>query len=160
MSIYRSIVNQFLARETGMAAKRLQMVMVYLVMLGIAAVAIGCGRATEPQVKPKPEVNKENNKQATTATTGKEAQTEHADAAIKADSLSGLAELSVEDRVLAQKQKICPVTGEELGKHGKPIKFSVNGEIIFLCCSGCVDAIKKDPDKYLAKLKANADGAK
>jgi hypothetical protein len=143
-----------------MVAKRLQTILMYSVMLGIAGLAIGCKRAAEPQVKPQPEINKEKTKQATTSTAGKDANAEHADAAQKADSLSGLAELSVEDRVLAQKQRICPVTGDELGKHGKPIKITVKGQIVFLCCPGCVEPIKKAPDKYLAKLKAKADGAK
>ena len=55
---------------------------------------------------------------------------------------------------LAKKQKTCPVSDELLGEHGKPVKISVKGQTVFLCCSGCEPAIKKDPDKYLAKLKA------
>jgi len=63
------------------------------------------------------------------------------------------AALTAEDRVLIAKQKVCPVTGEELGSMGDPVKVVVKGQTVFLCCSGCEDAIKKDPDKYLAKLK-------
>ena len=66
---------------------------------------------------------------------------------------AGLAELSPEDRAAAEKQKICPVSGEPLGSMGKPVKVTVKGQTVFLCCAGCEDAIKKDPDKYLAKLK-------
>jgi YHS domain-containing protein len=65
----------------------------------------------------------------------------------------GLKDLSPEDLAAVQKQKVCPVTGEELGGMGKPYKTTVKGQTVFLCCEGCEDALKKDPDKYLAKLK-------
>ena len=35
---------------------------------------------------------------------------------------------------------------------GAPFKTTVKGQTVFLCCDGCEEAIKKDPDKYLAKL--------
>ena len=60
--------------------------------------------------------------------------------------------LSAEDRALAQKQGTCPVTGQPLGSMGEPVKVVVKGQTVFLCCPGCEAAIKKDPDKYLAKL--------
>lgn len=65
----------------------------------------------------------------------------------------GLKELSPEDLAAAQKQKVCPVSGEALGSMGKPVKVTVKDQTVFLCCSGCEEAIAKDPDKYLAKLK-------
>jgi hypothetical protein len=68
------------------------------------------------------------------------------------DYAEALAQLSSEDRVLAEKQKVCPVSGKPLGSMGKPIKITVKDRTVFLCCPGCEDAIKKDPDKYLAKL--------
>ena len=46
------------------------------------------------------------------------------------------------------------MTGAELGSMGDPVKVVVKGQTVFLCCSGCEDAIKKDPDKYLAKLSS------
>ncbi len=64
-----------------------------------------------------------------------------------------LKELSAEDLAAVQKQKACPVSGEELGSMGKPYKVTVKGQTIFLCCSGCEDDLMKNPDKYLAKLK-------
>ena len=66
---------------------------------------------------------------------------------------AGLKDLSPEDLAAVQKQKVCPVTGEELGSMGKPYKVTIKGQTVFLCCSGCEDDLKKDPDKYLAKLK-------
>ena len=64
-----------------------------------------------------------------------------------------MAQLSAEDRAAALRQRICPVSGGPLGSMGKPYKVQVKGRDVFLCCKGCEDAIKKDPDKFLAKLK-------
>jgi hypothetical protein len=61
--------------------------------------------------------------------------------------------LTAADRELIAKQKVCPVSGQALGSMGDPIKVVVKGQTVFLCCSGCVEKIQKDPDKYLAKLK-------
>ncbi len=71
-----------------------------------------------------------------------------------ADDLPGLKELDTADRKLAEKQKYCPVSGNLLGTAdmGKPYKMTVKGRVLFLCCDGCEDEIKKDPDKYLKKL--------
>lgn len=45
--------------------------------------------------------------------------------------------LSKQDRLLAKLQKICPVSGQELGKMGEPIKVAAGGQTVFLCCKGC-----------------------
>jgi YHS domain-containing protein len=68
-----------------------------------------------------------------------------------------LAALSEADRAAAEKQQVCPVTGKPLGAMGKPYKVEVKGQTVFLCCDGCEDELKKDPDKYLAKLKPAAE---
>lgn len=67
--------------------------------------------------------------------------------------LEGLSELSDADRTAVLAQKVCPVTGEALGSMGKPPKVTVQGQEVFLCCSGCEEEIKSNPDEYLAKLK-------
>jgi YHS domain-containing protein len=64
----------------------------------------------------------------------------------------GLAELPAADRALAEKQKVCPVSGQQLGSMGKPVKVTVKGKTFFLCCEACKEDLNKDPDKYLAKL--------
>ncbi len=63
-----------------------------------------------------------------------------------------LAQLSAEDRAIAVKQVVCPVSGETLGKMGSPVKMEVQGQTVFLCCSGCKDKLLANPDEYLAKL--------
>ena len=76
---------------------------------------------------------------------------EHGDADA-AEIAENLAELSPEDRAAAKKQKICPVTDDPLGADGVPLKVTVNGRQVFICCEGCKKPLKKDPDKYLVKL--------
>lgn len=65
-----------------------------------------------------------------------------------------LAKLSESDLKLALAQKTCPVGGEALGSMGTPIKVTVkDDQAIFVCCKGCIDTVKEDPEKYLAKIK-------
>jgi YHS domain-containing protein len=42
---------------------------------------------------------------------------------------------------------------------GTPIRVEHNGEVAFLCCSGCKEAFEADPEKYLAALKADGEAA-
>ena len=64
----------------------------------------------------------------------------------------GLASLSESDRASAMEQHVCPVTGEMLGTMGAPIKVNVKDHDVWVCCNGCTDKLKSDPDNYLAKL--------
>lgn len=61
--------------------------------------------------------------------------------------------LSEADRAAAEKQRICPVTEARLGSMGPPVKITVKGREVFLCCAGCEGSITDDPDTYLAKLE-------
>ncbi|MCI0335252.1 MAG: hypothetical protein L0228_18740 [Planctomycetes bacterium] len=70
-----------------------------------------------------------------------------------ADIVAAFAKLSADDRALAEKQRICPVTGELLGSMGAPIKVDVAGQPVFICCEGCQENLLAKPDEYLAKLK-------
>lgn len=123
---------------------------------GLSAVLGGCGGPAAKDT-PKSEKPAESPKPANTAkpADGDHAGHDHAGhkPAAKAEELEGLAELSPEDRALAEKQDICPVTGEKLGSMGKPYKVTVKGQTVFLCCDGCEAKLLKEPDKYLAKLK-------
>lgn len=42
------------------------------------------------------------------------------------------------DQVRITVQKICPVSGQELGAHGPPVKANIGEEEVFLCCDGCL----------------------
>jgi YHS domain-containing protein len=48
-------------------------------------------------------------------------------------------------------QTTCPVMG---GKIDKKLYADVDGKRIYVCCPGCIATIKKDPEKYLKKLKS------
>lgn len=75
------------------------------------------------------------------------------------------AKLSVEDRTLVEAQEWCVVSNDErLGSMGPPIKLTIKGQSVFICCTGCKKKAEADPDKTLAKLaelkaKATADKA-
>lgn len=62
------------------------------------------------------------------------------------------AKLSPADQAAALAQGTCPVTDEPLGEHGTPIKVLVNGRDVFVCCAGCVEDLRNNPDRYLPKL--------
>jgi Cu(I)/Ag(I) efflux system membrane fusion protein len=76
----------------------------------------------------------------------------HATARAAPEPADALAGLSPEDRALAQRQKLCPVTGKPLGSMGTPARANARGTPVFLCCDGCKGALARDPEKYLAKL--------
>ena len=49
----------------------------------------------------------------------------------------------------------CPVSGDKLGADmGKPYVFVYEGQEVKLCCSMCKADFKKDPAKYIAKIRA------
>jgi len=70
-----------------------------------------------------------------------------------AEELAAVNELPSEDRELATKQKLCPITGMKLGSMGKPYKLVVEGRTVFLCCQGCEAAVKANPAAALKKLE-------
>lgn len=45
-------------------------------------------------------------------------------------------------------QKVCPVSGQPLGGMGKPIPVTVGDQMVYVCCAGCIDAVKENPAKY------------
>lgn len=44
--------------------------------------------------------------------------------------------------------KICPVSGEEVAAMDTAIKYEYNGKVYNLCCSGCVEIFKENPQEY------------
>jgi membrane fusion protein, copper/silver efflux system len=63
-----------------------------------------------------------------------------------------LAKLDPTERKIAEAQRICPITGNRLGSMGAPPKLDVKGTSVFICCDGCIDDAKADPDKTLKKV--------
>lgn len=60
--------------------------------------------------------------------------------------------LPAADRAAAIRQRTCPVTGKPLGTMGVPPRVEIRGRAAYLCCEGCIPAIRADPPKYLSKL--------
>lgn len=71
---------------------------------------------------------------------------------MSSDVQANLAKISKSDRTAVEKQQHCPVSGEQLGAMGAPIKVDVEGRQVWLCCESCKDSLLTDPDKYLSKL--------
>ena len=57
-----------------------------------------------------------------------------------------------DDRQLIARQKICPVSGEDLYSMTGPVKVIVQGRVVFVCCKSCEKPLLKDPEQYLPKL--------
>jgi hypothetical protein len=71
----------------------------------------------------------------------------------EADIQAALAKLKPEDRKLAEEQKFCAIqTKNRLGSMGTPIKLTIKGQPVFLCCSGCVVKAQANPDKTLTSV--------
>jgi len=47
----------------------------------------------------------------------------------------------------------CPVSGEKLGEHGKPVKVTSDGTDVYLCCKSCVKDFNKEPAKFAKMVK-------
>jgi hypothetical protein len=66
---------------------------------------------------------------------------------------AALAKLSEEDRSLVHAQRFCPIlTSNLLGSMGPPVKLMIDGQLVFLCCSGCKQKALDNPQETLAKV--------
>jgi hypothetical protein len=65
-------------------------------------------------------------------------------------SVRGISLVPESDRALALRQRTCPVTRELLGAHGRPLKITIGQRTVFVCCQGCLNDLKADPERYLA----------
>ena len=53
-------------------------------------------------------------------------------------------------------QKTCPVMG---GAINEDIYLDYEGRRVYFCCPACVEAFKKEPEKYLGKLDEQLESA-
>lgn len=69
-----------------------------------------------------------------------------------------LSKLSLEDRQLAEAQKYCPIMPEvSLGEMGPPIKVTVDGHAVMVCCKGCAKQAEAHPAATLNALSSIQD---
>jgi Cu(I)/Ag(I) efflux system membrane fusion protein len=62
--------------------------------------------------------------------------------------------LSPADQILADKQRICPVTELPLNTMGGPVPVIVAGRKVFICCAGCEKRLIENPEKYLTRISS------
>jgi YHS domain-containing protein len=76
-----------------------------------------------------------------------------APAALSSEEVAEVKKLPGGESELALKQKVCPVSGENLGSMGVPLKITAEGQTFYLCCGGCKKEVTADPAAVVAKLK-------
>jgi Cu(I)/Ag(I) efflux system membrane fusion protein len=79
---------------------------------------------------------------------------------IAPEDLENINQLPKADRKLARAQRICPITGAALGSMGVPVKVTLRGRAVFLCCQGCVAKAQQTPDETLKRLADAAQAGK
>ena len=72
----------------------------------------------------------------------------------EAEIAKALAELSPEDQQAAKRQQFCVVIPDSrLGSMGAPVKLTVQGQTVFVCCEGCTKRALDDPKKTLQAIR-------
>jgi hypothetical protein len=119
-----------------MMFQRSLLTMLAVATLGLVVIGPGCNRRgpAEPEAA---------------STSAGEVSSSSEEAEIEA----ALAKLSSADRALAEAQKMCPVSDQPLGSMGTPIKVTVEGREVFVCCEGCVAEVQENFEKYAPKLE-------
>jgi Cu(I)/Ag(I) efflux system membrane fusion protein len=107
---------------------------------------------TAPSVPPPREGDQAPADQGKPNSTGPQPAPRVAVAAPEPEDLKNIEQLPEADRQLAIKQRICPVTGAPLGSMGVPVKITLRGQTVFVCCQGCVGKAKRSPDETLKRL--------
>ncbi len=64
---------------------------------------------------------------------------------LAADPITGLL-----DKPAPRKQVVCPVQG---GKVNQDLYVDYQGQRVYFCCPECIPIFKKNPEKYLQKLR-------
>lgn len=65
---------------------------------------------------------------------------------------ASLKKLSPEDKKLAQAQRFCPIRNDLLGSMGVPVKLTIEGVLVFICCKGCVAEAQRNPEETISKV--------
>jgi hypothetical protein len=82
------------------------------------------------------------------------ANDEHSITETEADIQAAFAKLSPGDQQAAAAQRWCPAMPDDrLGAMGTPIKVTIEGKPVFLCCADCKKAVLENPKATLAKVE-------
>jgi membrane fusion protein, copper/silver efflux system len=69
------------------------------------------------------------------------------------DDMKNVKQLIKVDCSKAMLQRICPVLGVPLGSMGVPVKMTLRGKTLFVCCRGCIAKARRSPVETLKKLE-------
>ena len=61
------------------------------------------------------------------------------------------ADPAVKSKAVDVGNKICPVLSEPINEDNKAT-YEYQGKVYNFCCTSCVEAFKKDPQKYIDKM--------
>lgn len=82
------------------------------------------------------------------------ADDEHSATVTEADIQAAFAKLSPGDQQAAAAQRWCPAMPDDrLGAMGTPIKVTIEGKPVFLCCADCKKGALENPKATLAKVE-------
>lgn len=87
--------------------------------------------------------------EAAAATTEKKAEPAAALPEISEDDRKNVEKLPEGERQAALAQGYCPITRQPLGSMGVPVKITLRGQTVYLCCEGCRTKAKHAPDETL-----------
>jgi hypothetical protein len=65
-----------------------------------------------------------------------------------------VAKTTAADQRAIAAQRVCAVSGEDLGSMGPPLKVSRGEQSTFICCKGCLKEIQANPDRFLRAAAA------
>ena len=71
--------------------------------------------------------------------------------AVKKDPAKALRKLEAAGVTVAKLQTTCPVMG---GAINRKLYVDHEGQRIYVCCAGCIDAVKKDPAAHVKAMQA------
>ena len=67
--------------------------------------------------------------------------------------VAAMAQLSTEDRKLAESQVWCPVQKDRLGLMGPPVKLTLEGRTLFICCKECRKEAEANPAEMFGRVE-------
>jgi Cu(I)/Ag(I) efflux system membrane fusion protein len=77
----------------------------------------------------------------------------------KAKLTAVLARMPAAERRIAEAQQFCPILEQNrLGSMGTPVKVTIEGQVVFLCCDGCKKSALSNPKKTLDKVAELVQG--
>ncbi len=72
--------------------------------------------------------------------------------------MAGMGNMSAPGRAKPVGNEICPVSGEKINPKHK-VSYEYKGRIYNFCCTDCLKLFKKDPEKYISRMKKGGTGA-